>query len=100
MKPLNKEHELYASQKNYCIYKKEFKNINYQRVRDVAIIPANTAQLEPPPPPPPQIKLAGGGGDIPKIESLDGGGGGLGDCTNFLKYPANIFRNTENVLVS
>ena len=43
MKPLNKEHELYASQRNYCIYKKEFKNINYQRVRDVAIIPANTA---------------------------------------------------------
>ena len=71
MKPLNKEHELYASQKNYCIYKKEFKNINYQRVRDVAIIPANTAQLEPPL----HIKVAGGGQDIPKIESLDGGGG-------------------------
>ena len=89
MKPLNKEHELYASQKNYCIYKKEFKNINYQRVRDVAIIPANTAQLEPPPPPPPPlpIKVAGGGQDIPKIESLDGGGG----LYKFFKVPSQYF---------
>ena len=92
MKPLNKEHELYASQKNYCIYKKEFKNINYQRVRDVAIIPANTAQLEPPPPPPPaHIKVAGGGWDIPKIESLDGGWGGIGGLYKFFKVPSQYF---------
>lgn len=87
MKPLNKEHELYASQKNYCIYKKEFKNINYQRVRDVAIIPANTAQLEPPPA---HIKVAGGGWDIPKIESLDGGGG-IGGLYKFFKVPSQYF---------